>query len=250
MPGGNPLGKWCLHSTCTKDEDCRHFRVLSREQYLKEYNYDLYKKDKDEWLRNVHKYPIPQGTEGGHDDNSDEPASTSSTTDSQKPEKKKDMDSIVRDNNSPPPVTTTVSTTPSTTNAPTASASASASTSASVLTPAAWPQPTSPNDEYIDKWRLPQNDPAYRALLERDVPYALQSEVNAIAARQAFRSYTVAEMRERYAGMLAHKRREDACRRGEDAYYHYLNAREDKMKKGEQIESFGEWVEKNDEWNW
>ncbi|KAI1640127.1 hypothetical protein F4809DRAFT_638048 [Biscogniauxia mediterranea] len=248
-PGGNPLGKWCRHSTCTKDENCRHFRVLSREQYLKEYNYDLYKKDKHEWFRNVHKYPIPQGAEDNsdHDEKTEPPATTSSTTDSQKPDKNKGP--TTRDNS--PPVTTTVSITPTTAataaTGPAAAPAASASPSASA---AAWPQPASPNDEYIDKWRLPQNDPAYRELIERDVPYALQSEVNAIARRQAFRSYTVAEMRERYSGMVAHRRREDRCRRGEDAYYDYLNAREEKMGKGEQIESFGEWVEKNDEWNW
>ncbi|KAI1487695.1 hypothetical protein F5X96DRAFT_686569 [Biscogniauxia mediterranea] len=257
-PGGNPLGKWCRHTTCTKDENCRHFRVLSREQYLKEYNYDLYKKDKHEWFRNVHKYPIPQGAEDSndHDERTEPLTTTSSTTDSQKPGKNKGP--TTRDNS--PPVTTTVPITPTPastaatgpTTAPATSASPSASAAPTrTRTPTAWPQPISPNDEYIDKWRLPQNDPAYRGLIERDAPYALQSEVNAIAGRQAFRSYTVAEMRERYAGMVAHRRREDRCRRGEDAYYDYLNAREEKTRRGEQIESFGEWVEKNDEWkNW
>ncbi|KAI5922500.1 hypothetical protein F4810DRAFT_711365 [Camillea tinctor] len=240
IPGGNPMGKWCTNTTCSKDENCRHFRIVSQSEYRKQYNYDLFVKDRDEWCRQFRQLPIIQDAVRA-DHGGDQPPTTAATlsTDFQRTTEK--MEDLPRTG---PSTMTTASTSTST------STSTSISISTSVSSPSAtgtahtpWPERTNEHDQYIEKWRLPQNDPAYRHLLERDCPYALQSEVHAIARQQPFRTYKLSEMRQRYSGVIAHKAEEDSCKRGEDDYFHYLNARERRMKKGLPDMSFKEWID-------
>ncbi|KAI0148199.1 hypothetical protein F4776DRAFT_673469 [Hypoxylon sp. NC0597] len=82
------------------------------------------------------------------------------------------------------------------------------------------PNPPLPTEEFetlIPKYMLPQNDPAYYELLNRE-PTDLVSlaEANAIFAKQPFRTIPMAEMRARYSAYFRVRDEMEAWERGEE----------------------------------
>ncbi|KAI1502351.1 hypothetical protein F5X99DRAFT_408081 [Biscogniauxia marginata] len=190
---------------------------------------------KDGKLRNFHKYPMTQGAE---DEGKDKEAMASSTI-----QKSATSGIITTPIPSPPTESPTMMTIPNTVVAavvvpPQTTVPAPINTPINTPTtnpepepehelnsprpPTAEPRSSSPesdpdDDPYVEKWRLPQNDPAYRELIDRDdLPGVRQSEVHAVALASPFRTFTIDEMRARYSGILQHARDEEARLSGRD----------------------------------
>ncbi|KAH9998057.1 hypothetical protein F4779DRAFT_636167 [Xylariaceae sp. FL0662B] len=204
-PTKNPHSNFCIICSRAGNDDCRHWRIISKEQMFKEYDYEGYKRDPKEWLRNFHKLPNFEGVQVDND-NIPHSASQDSVHEISTPEEEQTDDDAQANSHGSQPENTN----DSATLIPVPSSMESETTQL----PTKW----EPNhDPLVAKYTLPQNDPDFRPLLDRDEGgFVRQSEVNAIMERRPFRTIPMSEVRARYSGIIRVREELAAFERGDD----------------------------------
>ncbi|CAJ2501361.1 Uu.00g042140.m01.CDS01 [Anthostomella pinea] len=194
-------GRWPEDHKCdiclrSGDLSCARYRIISQEQFYAQYDYQGYTSNPAEWKCNFHQLPKMEVNDA------------------------KDEDTEVFLDQKPANTTEEpgASSTPRT---PDGSPKQQAKTAATVtVDSSAEPKESKgeeADDEMIPKWKLPQNDPAYRELINRDGrPYVFAWEVTAIVSKPGPAVYSMSEAEDRYAGMFARYQQERAWARGEE----------------------------------
>ncbi|KAI1078259.1 hypothetical protein F5B20DRAFT_548586 [Whalleya microplaca] len=221
-PTKNPHSKSCSICALAGNDDCRHWRILSKDQMFREYDYEGYKRDPEEWSRNFHKLPNIEGMQA--DDGTATTAAAANT-----PSPSTSQDSSVLVSLLDEQQTDSASAFPALIDGP--SSEATNDSSSALPAPMPFPLPMEPEpepeiappqqweppkDRLVPKFALPQNDPDFRPLLDRDEGgFVRQSEVNAIMERRTFRTIPMSEVRERYSGIVKLREEQAAWARGD-----------------------------------